>query len=56
MTIIASCGHELTEDEEMGYQMSIHDIDRYGCCCIRHMTVCKECKDFYEGQGYIVKD
>ena len=52
--IIASCGHELTEDEGFGNHISIVDWDRENKRCICHLTVCDVCMKWYKSKHLIL--
>lgn len=46
MTVTATCGCVLTEEEGMGETFYVKDSDRHGNC-ISYKTICKKCQAFY---------
>lgn len=55
MSVIASCGHELTEEEKMGTSIYIKEVDRYGERVACYTTLCNDCIGFYRNKGYELK-
>lgn len=55
MSIIASCGHILTDDENMGNTLCVKEFDRLGKKALCYTTLCKNCFKSYEEKGLILK-
>lgn len=54
MTIIASCGHTLTDKEGedgLGWPIVVKDFTRNGELATAHLTVCKACFEMYKSEG-----
>lgn len=47
MSIIATCGHELTEHEGLGTTIAIKDYSRDGSRAISYPTLCDKCLKWY---------
>lgn len=45
--IVASCGHTLMENEGLGIQLALKDVDREGNRVVRHEAVCQFCNNRY---------
>lgn len=54
MSVTASCGHILTEQEGLGSQMAIGIISREGQRVIEHSTVCNYCYNRYKERKLIL--
>ncbi len=54
MSVIATCGHKLTEQEGLGTTISVKDTDREGNKSISHITVCDKCYDVYKVTNQIL--
>jgi len=52
MVIIASCGHELTKEEGLGYDVEFEDVTREGEPCTVSACYCLKCKQELE-EGYL---
>ena len=48
MSIIASCGHTLTEEEGMGTMIKIPEVTRDGTQCTSYPVVCNKCLKWYK--------
>jgi uncharacterized protein YjhX (UPF0386 family) len=48
MSIIASCGHILTQEEKLGNIIAVKDYCRDGNKAVKHLTVCNECFKYYQ--------
>lgn len=55
MSVTASCGHELTEEENMGTSIYIKDFDRSGKKAICYTTLCDRCVILYRMRGLELK-
>lgn len=55
MSIIASCGHELTEEENMGNTICVRDFDRSGKKVVCYTTLCSKCLSLYREKGLELK-
>lgn len=54
MPIIASCGHTLTDEEDIGWSVSIKDYDREGEHAVTYQTLCRACLFDYLGENLIL--
>lgn len=45
MSTTASCGHQLTDEENFGIEMSFAEIDRVGDRCIKSGSYCIKCAE-----------
>ena len=43
MTVVASCGHTLTEEEGLGINCSLKSVDREFNRSIDYVSYCKQC-------------
>jgi hypothetical protein len=48
MSVTATCGHTLTEEEHLGTTISVKDYSRDGSKAIGHPTLCNKCLKWYE--------
>lgn len=48
MSVIATCGHELTEEEGLGIMIAIPDTTREGDKCTSYPVVCNKCLEWYK--------
>ena len=55
MSVTASCGHILTEEEGLGTSIYIKEVDRYGERVACYTTLCNSCLDFYRKEGLELK-
>lgn len=57
MSVKATCGHILTEEEHLGTTISVKDYSRDGSKAIGHPTLCNKCLKFYmESDLYLKTD
>lgn len=42
-SIIATCGHKLTDEEGLGFHAVSRDVDRTGRRAVRHDSMCTKC-------------
>ena len=56
MSIIGTCGHEVTDTGEngMGYPVAIKDYDREGHPATSYIVVCADCLGWYRKKKLIV--
>ena len=54
--IIASCGHELTDEEDFGFSIHTEGLDRENNRCLNYSTVCKKCYDWYKKAGTVLSE
>jgi len=45
MPATASCGHQLTDEENLGIEMSFAEIDRAGDRCVKSGCYCIKCAE-----------
>jgi hypothetical protein len=45
--ITATCGHTLTEEEDMGYPVIVKSSARDGSRAVDYLTVCAVCRDWW---------
>lgn len=43
MSVTATCGHELTDEEGMGFMIAIKDYSRDGSRAISYPSLCTKC-------------
>ena len=55
MSVIGSCGHELTEKEKLGIPISIKDNSRDGSKAISYICVCDKCFKMYKKKKLILE-
>lgn len=55
MSVIASCGHKLKDEENMGNTIYVKDFDRYGKKVICYTTLCNNCLSIYREKGLELK-
>jgi hypothetical protein len=56
-TTIASCGHDITKEQEKDFfscSLSIMDYTEEGCRAIRYLTACASCRKEYESWGIVL--
>ncbi len=51
MSVTASCGHVLTEEEGLGTKMALKGTCKDGSKCIDLRTVCDKCANEYRKDG-----
>ena len=54
--IVASCGHELTEEENFGKGICTWAYDREMNKCLEYGSVCDKCYEFYQKAGALVSE
>ena len=54
MTVIASCGHQLTEDEGLGQLLAIASYNRKGKHAIEYVAYCNMCANEAYKQGSVL--
>ena len=54
MTVIASCGHCLTEDESLGQLLAIASYNREGRHSIEYVAYCTMCANEAYNQGSVL--
>lgn len=54
MTVIASCGHRLTEDEGLGQLLAIASYNREGRHSIEYVAYCTMCANEAYNQGSVL--
>ena len=54
MSVTASCGHELTEEEGLGTSIWVKGMDRQGKC-IYYTTLCNKCLEQHRKEGLELK-
>lgn len=55
MSVIARCGHELTEEEGFGVYMAVKDYSRDGTPAVSHMALCDACALLYKSTNKELK-
>jgi len=55
MSIIATCGHKLTDKEEHGTTIPVKDYSRDCKKVISYTTLCDECLKWYRENGLELK-
>ncbi len=55
MTVIASCGHQLTEAEDLGIALHITGYDREEERCIYYGSYCGRCARKFRAGGYVLE-
>jgi len=53
--IIASCGHELTEKENLGITILIKSRTKKGNKAVSYINVCNKCFERYKKENLILK-
>ncbi len=53
--VTGSCGHQLTDIEDMGIGIAVKDYFKDGGKAVCYMSVCTKCAEFYEKSGLILK-
>ncbi len=53
--IIASCGHTLTDNEDLGKMIAVKSYTREGKRAIDNLVVCDKCLRDYENNNQLVK-
>ena len=54
--IIATCGHKLKEEEELGINCTLAGYTREGDRCLEYVCYCKECYDQSVKDGIVLFD
>jgi hypothetical protein len=54
MTVIASCGDELTEEEGLGRSFYVKDYAKDGSKCVSYRVLCTKCITYYQDTGLIL--
>jgi hypothetical protein len=54
--IIATCGHALTQEEDMGINCSIKAYTRENTRCIEYVCYCTDCYNHAVKDGYVLFD
>jgi hypothetical protein len=54
MTVIASCGHRLTEDEDLGQMLAIASYNRENRHSIEYVAYCNMCANEAYKQGSVL--
>ena len=52
--IIASCGHKLTEEENLGINCTLANYTREGTRCLEYVCYCKRCYDDVVSEGLVL--
>lgn len=55
MSIFATCGHKLTDEEGMGTMVSTPDFTRKGEPCLSYPTLCNKCLEEYKKEGLVIE-
>ena len=57
MTVIATCGHCLTEDEGMGQLLALADYDKFGTKSVSYVAYCNLCaNEAYTSGSVLLSD
>ena len=55
MTVIATCGHTLTKQEDMGINIMVKDQHKDGSKAVSYIVVCTKCYEWYKKEGIILR-
>jgi hypothetical protein len=45
--ITATCGHTLTEEEDLGFPITVKSLSREGSRAVDYLTVCAKCREWW---------